>query len=116
MAQSTAIDLSDAAASVGALLKMLRKGEMTAPQGVVDRLEGAYLTLTALAVSATCFEADPHAEGFPQRVEALVVGLSRRASRIRNARIHYAWALEPENRQTRFRGPRALGEGGAREA
>jgi len=48
-AQSTAVDLSDAAASVGAVLKMLRKGEMTAPQGVVDRLEGAYLTLTALA-------------------------------------------------------------------
>jgi len=47
-AQDMAVDFSDAAASIGALLTMLRKGEMTAPQGVIDRLEGAFLTLTAL--------------------------------------------------------------------
>ena len=48
-AHDTAVDLTEAAASVGLLLKMLRDGEMSAPQGVVDRLEGAFLTLTALA-------------------------------------------------------------------
>ena len=45
----TAVDVLEAAESLGALLAMIHKGEMSAPQGVVDRLEGAFLALTALA-------------------------------------------------------------------
>jgi hypothetical protein len=47
--EHSTIDISEAAASVGGLVVMLHNGEMTAPQGVIDRLEGAFLALTALA-------------------------------------------------------------------
>ena len=49
MVKSAAVDLSEAAASLGHLLKAFQDREITAPQGVIDRFEGAYLTLVALS-------------------------------------------------------------------
>jgi len=42
-------DPGQAAEVLGAFLAVLRNGEIAAPQGVVDRLEGAYLAMTVLA-------------------------------------------------------------------
>lgn len=46
---SRAPDPGEAAAVIGAFLKVLCREEISAPEGVVDRLEGAYLALKVLS-------------------------------------------------------------------